>query len=162
MSYGHISSLRFQHLFSHISAGGQSIRLSRKSNFSASNLHDIWISDKRQMTVRLSYNEDKLSQRNSNSLKEWTNKPWISNLILSLFNWYQGTGLSGERRGRSYLPKLSHFSLFQDQGEVVLHRIYRMNIPKDYHFSTDKQVRATVIIHSWVLIISFKCTWWIL
>ena len=45
----------------------------------------------------------------------------------------------GMRRSRSYLPKLSHFSLFQVQGEVVLHRIYRKNIPKDYHFSSKLQ-----------------------
>ena len=30
-------------------------------------------------------------------------------------------------------------SLFQAQGEVVLHRIYRKNIPKDYHFSSKLQ-----------------------
>ena len=41
--------------------------------------------------------------------------------------------------GRSYLPKLSHFSLFQVQGEVVLHRIYRKNSSKDYHFSSKLQ-----------------------
>ena len=37
--------------------------------------------------------------------------------------------------------KLSHFSLFQAQGEVVLHRIYRKNIPKDFsnHFSSNLQ-----------------------
>ena len=45
-------------------------------------------------------------------------------------------GHPGGRHGRSYLPKLSHFSLFQAQGEVVLHRIYRKNIAKDYHFSS--------------------------
>ena len=42
-------------------------------------------------------------------------------------------GHPGRRRGRSYLPKLSHFSLFQAQGEVVLHR---KNTPKGYHFSS--------------------------
>ena len=36
----------------------------------------------------------------------------------------------------SGLPKLSSFSLFQALGEEVLHRIYRKNIPKDYHFSS--------------------------
>ena len=34
---------------------------------------------------------------------------------------------------------VSHFSLFQAQGEMVLHRIYRKNIPKDYHFSSKLQ-----------------------
>ena len=32
------------------------------------------------------------------------------------------------RHGRSGLPKLSHFSLFQAQEEVVLHLIYRIEI----------------------------------
>ena len=43
------------------------------------------------------------------------------------------------RHGRSYLPKLSHFSLFQAQGEVVLHKVYRKNVPKDNHFSSKLQ-----------------------
>ena len=34
-------------------------------------------------------------------------------------------------RGRCGLPNLIHFSLL----EVVLHSIYKKNIPKDYHFS---------------------------
>ena len=46
------------------------------------------------------------------------------------------------RRGWRYLPKLSYFSLFQAQGEVVLHRIYRKNIPKDYHFSSELQKKV--------------------
>ena len=37
----------------------------------------------------------------------------------------------------SGLPKLSHFfSLFQAQEKVILHRIYRKNIPKDNLFSS--------------------------
>ena len=51
----------------------------------------------------------------------------------------RGRGHLRGKRGRSYLPKLSHFSLYQAQGEVVLHRIYRQNIPKDYHFSSKLQ-----------------------
>ena len=45
----------------------------------------------------------------------------------------------GGRRGRSDLPILSYFSLFQAQGEVVLYWIYRKNILKDYHFSSKLQ-----------------------
>ena len=48
-------------------------------------------------------------------------------------------GHPGGRRGRSCLPKLFHFSLFQAEGEVVLHRIYRKNIPKVHHFSSELQ-----------------------
>ena len=51
-------------------------------------------------------------------------------------------GHPGGRCGRSYLPKLSHFSLFQARGEVILHSIYRKNIPKDYHFSSKLQKTA--------------------
>ena len=52
---------------------------------------------------------------------------------------YNITGVILKGRGRSYPPKLSHFSLYQAQREVVLHRIYRKNIPKDYHFSSKLQ-----------------------
>ena len=42
------------------------------------------------------------------------------------------------RRGRSGLPNLSHFSLFQAQREFVLHRIYRKNIPKSLPFKINE------------------------
>ena len=35
----------------------------------------------------------------------------------------------GGRCERSYLPRLSHFSLVQAQGEVVINRMHRKNIP---------------------------------
>ena len=41
--------------------------------------------------------------------------------------------------------KLSHFSLFQAQGELVLHRIYRKNIPKDNHFSQKLQKESKLL-----------------
>ena len=54
-------------------------------------------------------------------------------------------GHPGGRHRTIHLPKLSHFSLFQARGEVVLHRIYRKNIPKGYHFSLklQKMVRTS-------------------
>ena len=35
-----------------------------------------------------------------------------------------------------------HFFLFQAQGEVVLHRLYRKNIPNEHHFSS--KLRKTI------------------
>ena len=52
------------------------------------------------------------------------------------------------RSGRNYLPKLSHFSFFQAQWEVVLHSIYRKNIPKDFHFSS--KLQNTVKTFPWL------------
>ena len=51
----------------------------------------------------------------------------------------QGVLIPRGRRGRNGLPKLSHFSLFQAKGEALLHRIYKKNIPKDYHLSSKFQ-----------------------
>ena len=83
----------------------------------------------------------------SQFIKESSFKPYLTLwkvqfICLTSFHYWlmkDNRGRPGGRRGRSYLPKLSHFSLFQAQGEVVLHRIYRKNIPKDYRFSSKLQ-----------------------
>ena len=52
---------------------------------------------------------------------------------------HRNQGSSWRETWEVNLPNLSHSSLFQAQGEVVLHRVYRKNIPKDYHFSSKLQ-----------------------
>ena len=44
------------------------------------------------------------------------------------FYWGNGRDHPRGRRGQSGLPKLSHFSHFQAQGEVVLHGIFRKTV----------------------------------
>ena len=60
-------------------------------------------------------------------------------------------GHPGGRHGRSYLPKLSHFSLFQARIEVVLHRINRKKISKDYHFSITENGQNFSLFYPWKL-----------
>ena len=66
---------------------------------------------------------------------------WVDRKVLgqkSLGIEKSGYLLEGDM-GEVISQKRSHFSLFQAQGELVLHGIYRKNFPKDYHFSSKLQ-----------------------